>query len=275
MSPRENFYSKEEIEISESFLKYGYVIRDVVDTSLADEMRSKIVEIACAFLGIPAPKDNADFLNNIQKEVGKEQVNDFRLHIYQTLNKETWLRPTYYSLAKPYIDQLVGNELAMQNRVNLSIQLPHDESSTLSMHTDLHGGETPFQVVEWLPLVDTYKTKSMFILPPEKNREIVPKLPEYDQGGMSKIFKEVKDDLVWLDVPYGKVLLFSTNLFHGNIINEEKETRWSLNCRITGLFTPYGNFEKKIGSFYLPITTKTISRIGMDCKFPNWKKNKA
>jgi sporadic carbohydrate cluster 2OG-Fe(II) oxygenase len=63
-----------------------------------------------------------------------------------------WFRPTYFGPARSTIETLVGNELAMQDRVNLSIQLPRDDSSLLPIHADAFGGETPFQVVEWLPL---------------------------------------------------------------------------------------------------------------------------
>ena len=34
----------------------------------------------------------------------------------------------------------------------------------------------------------------------------------------------------------------------GNIVNKENETRWSLNCRFKGIFTPYN--DKKIGEFF-------------------------
>ena len=42
-----------------------------------------------------------------------------------------------------------------------------------------------------------------------------------------------------------------------------------MNARFTGLFTPYTGHEKKLGSFYLPITTKAVSRIGMDFEQPS------
>ena len=48
--------------------------------------------------------------------------------------------------------------------------------------------------------------------------------------------------------PYGKVLLFSQNLMHGNRINQEPETRWSMNCRFKSLFSPYA--EKRLGEFF-------------------------
>ena len=42
--------------------------------------------------------------------------------------------------------------------------------------------------------------------------------------------------------------------------NLENETRFSLNCRFKGIFTPYG--DKKIGEYFEPITLKPMSRLG-------------
>ena len=55
----------------------------------------------------------------------------------------------------------------MQSRVNLSIQLPEDDSSLLPVHADTWSGDSPFEVVVWLPLVDCFGTKSMYLLPPK------------------------------------------------------------------------------------------------------------
>ena len=41
-------------------------------------------------------------------------LNDFRLEIINEINSQTWIREAYYQIAKPYLDTLVGNELAMQ-----------------------------------------------------------------------------------------------------------------------------------------------------------------
>ena len=76
----------------------------------------------------------------------------------------------------------------------------------------------------------------------------------------------IKKDLIWLKVNYGEILVFDQSLHHGNIVNREKETRWSMNIRFKGLFTPYG--DKKIGEFFEPITLKPISKKGMNYKLP-------
>ena len=42
----------------------------------------------------------------------------------------------------------------------------------LPTHADTWSGDSPFEVVVWVPLVNCYKTKSMYILPPNENVEL-------------------------------------------------------------------------------------------------------
>ena len=108
----------------------------------------------------------------------------------------------------------------------------------------------------------------MFILERPKSDKVCERLKDFSDGGMSALFEVVKPDLRWLDIPYGKVLVFSPNVLHGNVINEEATSRWSLNCRYTGLFTPYGIGERSLGSYYSPITARPVTRIGMAYRQP-------
>lgn len=264
-----DFFSDAERELNEEFLANGYVIKPVADLEVLNSLRQGIVEIVCKHLGIDVPKDLDDFLNSFADYISIEKLNELRLATYRTMNAEDWFRPTYYAIAKPHLSTLVGNELAMQNRVNLSIQLPNDNSSLLPIHADAFGGETPYQVVQWLPLVNCYKTKSMFILPRPKCEQIYKAFEKFGEGGLVGLFESVKDDLVWLNVPYGHVLIFSPNNLHGGVVNVENETRWSMNTRFTGLFTPYRGAEKKLGSYYLPITTRAVTKTGMSYKEPS------
>jgi sporadic carbohydrate cluster 2OG-Fe(II) oxygenase len=265
----DSFVSDEDKKLSTEFMTKGYVIRDVDDRAVLDEMRERIVGMVCEHLKQQTPNDHGEYLDNIHKILPVAQLNDLRLGVYRKMNAEPWMRPTYFALARSAIESLVGNELAMQNKVNLSIQMPNDDSSLLDIHADVFGGETPFQVVEWLPLVDVYDTKSMFILWSDKSAAVTARLHEVGDGGMAKLFDMVKDDIEWLNVPYGKVLVFTPNTLHGNVVNRVPTTRWSLNSRVTGLFTPYTSAEKKIGSYYLPITTRAVSKIGMAYRQPD------
>src|SRR3546814_7496948 len=103
---------------------------------------------------------SSDVCSSDLQRVAVSAVNALRLHVFNGLNAQPWCRPTYLALGRPVIDAVVGNELAMQNKVNLSIQMPRDETSTLAMHADVWSAETPYEVVQWTPLVDVHNPKA-------------------------------------------------------------------------------------------------------------------
>ena len=75
------------------------------------------------------------------------------------------------------------------------------------------------------------------------------------------------DDLTWIPIEYGQILARSitTWLF----LKRRAKTHWSLNCRFKGLHTPY--WDKKLGEYFMPITVKNCTRLGMDYGHPgNW-----
>ena len=169
----------------------------------------------------------------------------------------------------PFIEAIAGNELAMQKKVNLSIQLPKDDSSLLAVHSDVWAGDSPFEIVVWLPLVNCFKTKTMYILPPNKNNKFNKQVSKFRYSDNEKVYQLIKKDIKWIKINYGQVLSFNQSLPHGNRVNKENETRWSLNCRFKNTITPYG--DKKIGEFFEPITLRTISELGLKYKLPKMK----
>ena len=160
----------------------------------------------------------------------------------------------------------MGNELAMQNRINLSIQLPNDDSSLLDVHSDVWSGDSPFEIVVWLPLVNCFNTKSMYLLKPKYYDKFEKNFRNFAKKDSEYIFKSIKKNIDWIKIKRGRILIFNQTLPHGNRVNLEKETRWSLNCRFKSVFSPYG--DKQIGEFFTPISLRKISEIGMKYKLP-------
>ena len=258
----------------DNFAENGFIISKCDDQKLLDNFKNKISSWFCEKSGIEQALNLDDFLNNIHNFVKPEQINDIRMHIYSTLNSQPWSRPTFFSLARTMIEKIVGNELVMQNRINSSIMMPRDSGSNIPLHIDAHSGESPFQVVLWLPLTNIWGSKGMYILPPEANDYANKHFKSWiENGGREKVFDEIKEDLIWLEIPYGSYILFSSNLFHGSVINNTNETRWSFNCRFKALFSPYTSDEKGLGSFYLPIQTSPITKIGLKYLPPEGFKN--
>ena len=260
------FLSEKEKKISEQYLNKGYVVQDVVDIDSLNWIRDCLYKIITSNLTKLKKDKPENILNNIHKNISNLELNNYRLEIINKINSTNNFRENFYKISKPLVDIVVGNEIAMQLRVNLSIQLPNDDSSLLPVHADTWSGVSPFETVVWLPMVDCYKTKSMFILPPEKN-EILNKLFSDQKVKKSEdVYKTIEKDLIWLNVKYGQVVIFDQSLPHGNRINQENDTRWTMNCRFKSLFTPYA--DKKIGEFYEPITLKAASKRGISYKLP-------
>ncbi len=259
-----SFITKEEKKIATEFEQQGYLIKEVEDKKSLKEIRDIYIKSAKKNLSQIKNLNNNDLLNNFHKVVKSQDLNSLRLKIINQVNSNSKLRELYYKISRKWLDNLIGNEVAMQLRVNLSIQLPKDNSSLLPLHSDVWSGDSPFETVVWLPLVDCYKTKAMYILPPNKYEKIKSLFNNKDNNSSEKIFKKIRKDIKWLKVNFGQVLIFNQCLPHGNVINNEKETRWSLNCRFKSLFTPYS--DKKIGEFFEPISLKKVSELALKYK---------
>ena len=260
------FLSKEEQALTEEYLRQGYVIRPVANQKALEWSRHKIYNLSEQNVTTDKPTEANSLLNNIHESITVEELNDFRLKIIGGINAESEFREQYFNLARPYLDSLVGNELSMQLRINLSIQLPGDESSLLPVHADTWSGDSPFEVVVWIPLVDCYGSKSMYLLPPKQNKRLEKTFALRSDESSEDLYQSISDEVQWLEVKYGEVVIFNQGLPHGNRINTENETRWSLNCRFKSVFTPYG--DKMLGEFFEPVTLRAASKTGMDYKLP-------
>jgi sporadic carbohydrate cluster 2OG-Fe(II) oxygenase len=261
-----SFLSEEEQKISNQFEKEGFIIADIKDKESLKKIEKIFIKSIKKIIKSVNNLDNKSIFNLIHKKIKSGQLNNFRLKIINEINRNKDFRKLYYKVSKPYVDILVGNELSMQRKINLSIQLPRDKSSLLPIHSDVWSGDSPFEMVVWLPLVDCYKTKAMYILPPKKYQKMKKILANKKMKSSKILFKKIKKDLKWIKINYGQILMFNQCLPHGNVINEEKETRWSLNCRFKGVFTPYK--DKKIGEFFEPISLRKISQIAIKYNLP-------
>ena len=260
------FTSDEDLSIANEYTNNGYIIRPNADKHAFKWIQKSTSSVAASALKIAEPSDPEVFLNEIHNLVDSTALNDFRLTVIQGLNALPEFRLMYFRLAKPYLEAIVGNELAMQQRINLSIQMPNDLSSLLSVHADTWSGDSPFEVVVWLPLVDCFGTKAMYLLPPVESAKFSDQFSQRGGSSSETIFDSIKNEVKWIEVKSGEVMLFDQSLPHGNRVNEESETRWSMNCRFKGVFTPYG--DKKLGEFFEPITLRPASRRGMNYSLP-------
>jgi hypothetical protein len=257
-----SFLNKIEKKKNKVFLDKGYIISKVENMSSLKYISSLIIKSVNQQINKTLFLD----LNTVHKKISIEELNNFRLTIINKINKDKFLRYHYFNIAREALYILAGNELMMQKNINLSIQFPNDNSSLLPIHSDVWSGDSPYEINLWIPLVNCYKTKSMYILEQKDYLSFKKNMEGTNYSSSEDIFKLVKNKIKWLTVNYGQFLIFNQGLPHGNVINTEKETRWSMNCRFKSFFSPYG--DKKIGEFFLPITTRAMSEIGMNFEYP-------
>ena len=257
-----NFLTKKENNITNKFISNGYTIINTENKKSLNYIHNIIYRKTKNYLNTKR-KIN---LNYIHKIISVNDLNDFRLKIIDAISNDKLARFHYFNIARENIYSLAGNELMMQKNINLSIQFPNDNSSLLPIHSDVWSGDSPYEINLWLPLVDCYKTKSMYILE-QKNYEFFKKIVKNNRiTSSSEIYKKLKHKLKWLKINYGQCLIFNQSLPHGNVVNKEKQTRWSMNCRFKNIFSPYG--DKKIGEFFLPITARAMTEVGMNYRSP-------
>lgn len=257
-----------EVNVIKQFEKKGYIVAKT-DLKILDKIRNKITDLVREKIKdkkILKLSDD-DLLNKLHKFVNKKDINEIRFSIYNKLNFNNEIAEMYYGCAKDYLDQIVGNELAMQKKINLSIQMPKDKDSLLDMHSDIYAGESPFQVVVWIPLVNVSKTKSMFITTPNYNKKMNLDILQKNKKSIKQIYIKNRKKFHFVKVNYGEILIFSPLILHGNTINVSEETRFSLNCRFKSLLSPYDVLVKShrnIPNFYRPMNIKPMTKIGLN-----------
>ena len=246
------------------FEKNGYLIFDDKSGQI-NILRKKIVNKIKNLNNKIKKLPDDRVLNEFHKYFSKKNVNRIRLKLYNSINNITDIDKIYYSISKDILDNLVGNEIAMQKKINLSIQMPKDPDSLLDMHSDIYAGESPFQVVVWIPLVNASSTKSMFITSPRYNKRLNEIVLKTNNLTTRDIYRKNKKYFHFINIKFGQILVFSPLILHGNTINSSSETRFSLNCRFKSLLSPYDvkvKSHRNIPQFYRPLNTKLMTKIG-------------
>jgi len=259
----DSFLSDTEREFERQFLTQGFVIVPAESRHLLEQLFGTILSETNRWLASQGKTSTLSSLQESHKLIEQSVINDVRLHLFAWLNSQPDIRVNYYRLASSILQTLVGNELAMQNKVNLSIQQPHDRTSVLEMHSDAWSGDSPFQVVLWVPLTESSSTNAMFLLKPEKSMEAYRRTRAGELNSMAAIQAVYQADFEPIEVNFGDILIFDSNCLHGNQLNTTQVSRWSLNCRFTSLLAPSITPERRMGSFYSPIIVRPATRMGL------------
>lgn len=252
--------------VAKEFLSQGYCLLEVENSAALAEISEFVNSAGLSSLKDETSMNDVLWRETIHDRVSCAKLNDFRLDIIQSISAHGSWQKLMYSLASRAIDTIVGNELAVQRSCNLSIQLPNDTSSLLPVHSDVWSGNSPYEIVLWVPLVDCRGSQCMYLLPREESEEIIGKFDQYAAMSAEELYGEISEKVKFIEINYGQALIFWHGLIHGNRVNQEQSTRWSMNFRFKSLLSPYGN--KGLGESFVPFSIKPLTRLGYSYQEP-------
>lgn len=240
----------------DQFIKNGYVI-------VKSESATDYGHFYNAIQSVMKEKDVGGNFETLHSRIKLEDLNQLRLSAFFKLNEiERW-DEKYFSMAANTLRELIGSELSIQTKLNLSIQCPNDDSSLVPLHTDRAGGHSLFEVVMWTSFTKSEESAAMYVLSPKATLEALSELSNYETNNFSEFEERYAKDRVFLSVEPGDIVIFSSNIYHGNIVNVTSGTRISINCRFKSLWAPevksYAN-ERITGSFYKPLRILPVTK---------------
>ncbi len=243
----------------ESFLEKGYDIVEAEDMDKLNRLRDAIFHKAKEIVDYKG--DNAEELFNHfhNYKLQGVQLNEKRMEIIKWCNQNLETGKTVYEIFSNSITQLIGPDVVTQKNTNIVIQQPGD-MDIAATHRD-SPLNSHFEIIVWLPLVDIYGTKSMYILNLKKSLASLELLKDTKTGykDFNKYAIEHGENVT---IPYGKALLFWPGLAHGSHVNKEKETRWALNMRYKNIFSPCG--PKGLTEFFDLLRLSPLAKIAFD-----------
>lgn len=237
------------------FTERGYALVQAGDRAALDELRAGVyLEAHRLVPGLDEPVD-AFFNRFHEAALAGTELNAVRIALVEALTGQLGVARRLFTAFREPLSMLVGADVAAQKTVNLVVQQPGD-ADQVPIHRDAPSN-SHFEVILWVPLVDVYGTKTMFIVDRADSARGLAMLKDgASYEAFSAVMREQGVDVV---VPYGSALLFAAGLVHGCKVNVESETRWSLNLRYKNLFSPYG--AKGLAEFFDVLELSPLSRV--------------
>ena len=200
-----------ELSMSHTYETDGFVV-ETSDRPYLDSLKNDLEYAYLQYTKAFSKKYTS--LVEVHHTVDHSESNDLRLYIMQILYQGTSFHRNYYNAAKRIIHDLCGNELAMQMRPGLSINLPNNINDVLPIHADTWNGVSPYELNIWIPFVDCSHSMSLYILKREIYKQRVSECSGLLKLSSDQLFTELYDDLTWIPIEYGQILAFDQSLPH-------------------------------------------------------------
>jgi len=241
------------------FIERGFDIVAVEDLDKLQGMRDQIYRKAAELVG-GTNQDAEDFMNNFHRqELRGPALNTMRMDLVRYCSEEMDIGQTIFDAFSDQLIGLLGPDVVVQKTTNLVIQQPGDPDQ-VPTHRDAPLN-SPFEIVCWIPLVNIYGTKGMYVLDRD-NTDVAIKMLKSSEDGYDEHSKLAETEGHILEMPFGHALFFWPGLVHAVGVNVEQETRWALNIRYKNLFAPAG--AKGQSEFFKVLQLSPLTKMALE-----------
>lgn len=240
-------------------LEQGFSVVDADEASHLIKLRQQIFDLTREIFKLPDSEPEAGLNSFHQTIQGMPlgELNKLRMELIHRITAECNVREVVFKAFEKHLRHLLGPDILAQKNTNLVLQPPGDPNPS-ELHRDAPAN-SPYELVVWVPMVNCYGTKAMYILDVNNTEKAFAHLEANpsDWNGFEKFAKSLS---VTPPVAFGQALIFYTGCLHGSDINAEQETRVSLNIRYKNLFSPSG--LKNQLQFFSPLRISDVARLG-------------
>jgi len=241
----------------------GYFIKKSEKIESLNSLRLQVFNLIRKEFNIES-NDIENVLNHFHEYVHEMSDTDFnekRMLLMKNINESINFKELIFDSFKDTILGLLGPDLLVQKNCNIVIQRPNDNNPS-ELHRDAPS-HSSYEIVIWIPLVDCFKTKAMYLVDHNSTIKLYDNLSKNQDWEQFEIDSIDKSSLV--PVEYGEALFFSTAVLHGSHINKEDETRFSLNIRFKNIFSPSG--LKNQLQYFEKFLVSDLVKIGSELDF--------
>ena len=243
-----------------NFIDHSYTIVEADKISKLVDIKKAIYAFSCKELSLKKiSMDN--FYDNFHKlKINKIKLNNYRIKLIKFLTSNKNFKKNICNSYNKALHDILGPDVAIQKSLNVVMHQPNNMEVS-ALHRDAPEN-SPYEIVLWVPLVDCYNTKSIYLL----NKKNTDKNLKYLDNKNSKINdylnKILKTKGKLPKIKFGQAVIFWAGLLHTVPNNLENETRWTFNIRLKNLFSPYG--RKGFLDYHEVFKKSHLTKLGLD-----------
>jgi len=243
-----------------NFIKNSFTVVEANKIKKLIEVKKAIYAFSCKELSLnKIPIDN--FYNNFHKlKINKIRLNKYRLKLLKFLTSNKNIKKNIYNTYHQALHEILGPDVSIQKSLNVVIHQPNNMEIS-PLHRDAPEN-SPYEVVLWVPLVDCYNTKSLYLLDKKNTDKNLKYLDNKNQKTNNHLNKILKTKGKLPKIKFGQAIIFWAGLLHAVPKNLENETRWTFNIRLKNLFSPYG--RKGFLDYHEILQKSHLTKLGLE-----------